>query len=375
MNEVRDLIWHYRKWIVFFGFALGFYWLVKYVVPFFWPYLVAGAALMVPFALAVFFSIFLEPLVRFFSGRLRLQRGVATGLAMLTFFGGIALVFSLVVGRLVYELIRLSKLLPHYTENLVGTFNVLLNKGTAFWQQTNLLVQGLSPEIRSGLSDYLKAVAGALEKGASGVLTSLLGAVQNIPGGLTSFLTILLITLLATYFISKDRQAVTEFWIRVIPPPYGRKFISIGVEVSEAFGKYLRAQLILLTITMVVSITGLSVIGAEYALTIGLLVGFMDVIPVLGPGSVYVPWILWAYFSGDTIMAIKLLVLYALVVVLRQVLETKVVADSLGIHPLATLISMYLGLKLIGFAGLFMGPILVIAVQAVVKAGVIKIKY
>lgn len=375
MNEVRDLIWHYRKWIVFFGFALGFYWLAKYIVPFFWPYLVAGAAMMVPFALAVFFSIFLEPLIRFFSGRLRLKRGMATALAMLAFFGGIALVFSLMVGRLVYELIRLYKELPDFRGHLVGTFDTIINKGALFWQQTNLLVQGLSPEIQSELSKFMKAVAGALEKGASGLLNSLLGAVQNIPAGLTSLLTILLITLLATYFISKDRQAVVEFWMRLIPPPYGRKFISVGVEVSEAFGKYLRAQLILLTITMVVSIVGLSIIGAEYALTIGLLVGFMDVIPVLGPGSVYVPWILWAYFSGNPIMALKLSVLYALVVVLRQVLETKVVADSLGIHPLATLISMYLGLKLIGFAGLFMGPILVIAVQAVVKTGVIKIKY
>ncbi|MFZ3172812.1 MAG: sporulation integral membrane protein YtvI [Carboxydocellales bacterium] len=375
MNEVRNILRENRKWIIFFGFILGFYWMVKYVIPFFWPYLVTGAALMVPFALAVFLSIFLEPLVKFFSGRLKLQRGLATGLAMVSFMGGIGLVFSLAVGRLIFELIRLYKELPDFRGHLVDSFDFLFNKGNIFWQQTNLMVQGFSPEIQSQISKYLKSVAEALETGASDVLGSLLAAVQKFPSSLTSLLTILVITLLATFFISKDRQAVSEFWIRLIPPPYGRKFINIGVEISEAFGKYLRAQAILLSITMLVSIVGLYIIGSEYALTLGLLIGFMDVIPVLGAGTVYVPIILWAYFTGNPVMAISLVVLYALIIVLRQLLEAKVVADSLGLHPLATLIAMFLGLKLIGFAGLFLGPILVIAIQAVVKAGVFKIKY
>lgn len=375
MNEVRNILRENRKWVIFFGFMLGFYWMAKYVIPFFWPYLVTGAALMFPFALAVFFSIFLEPLVKFFSGRLKLQRGLATGLAMVSFIGGIGLVFSLAVGRLIFELIRLYKELPDFRGHLVDSFDFLFNKGNIFWQQTNLMVQGFSPEIQSQISKYLKSVAAALETGASDLLGSLLAAVQQFPSSLTSLLTILVITLLATFFISKDRQAVSEFWIRLIPPPYGRKFINIGVEISEAFGKYLRAQAILLSITMLVSIVGLYIIGAEYALTLGLLIGFMDVIPVLGAGSVYVPMILWAYFTGNPVMAISLVVLYALIIVLRQLLETKVVADSLGLHPLATLIAMFLGLKLIGFAGLFLGPILVIAIQAVVKAGVFKIKY
>ncbi|HEX3030643.1 MAG TPA: AI-2E family transporter, partial [Bacillota bacterium] len=175
-------------------------------------------------------------------------------------------------------------------------------------------------------------------------------------------------------FITSDKKTLIEFWIKVLPAPYGRKTLDITVEVANAFGKYLRAQVILLSITMIISVAGLWISGAEYALTVGMIIGFMDLVPVLGPGSIYVPWMAWSYYSGNPIFAVKLLVLYAVVVLVRQVFETKVVSDSLGIHPLATLISMYVGLQTIGIPGLFLGPITVIGIQAVIKTEIFKEK-
>lgn len=365
----------YRKWLTFFAFSLGFYWLGRYIIPFFWPYFVLTAGLMLPFGLAVFLSIFLEPLVGFFVRRLRFNRGLAVLLSLVSLFGGLALILSLVVGRLVFELIRLTKQLPNFRLELTQAVDVMLKKSSSLWQETNLFVQGLNPQIQLQISNNLKLAASSLERGASDILQSFLGTLQSVPSGITTFITIFLITLLATFFISKDRHSVVEFWMRLIPPPYGRKFLNIAVEVSGAFAKYLRAQAILLSMTSIVTIVGLTLIGTDYALTAGLLVGFLDLIPVLGTGTVFVPWAVWSYFAGDGVFAVKLIILYVLVVLLRQLFETKVVADSLGLHPLATLIAMYLGLRLLGFSGLFIGPILVIAVQAVVKAGVIKIKY
>lgn len=330
---------------------------------------------MLPFGLAVFLSIFLEPLVGFFVRRLRFNRGLAVLLSLVSLFGGLALILSLVVGRLVFELIRLTKQLPNFRLELTQAVDVMLKKSSSLWQETNLFVQGLNPQIQLQISNNLKLAASSLERGASDILQSFLGTLQSVPSGITTFITIFLITLLATFFISKDRHSVVEFWMRLIPPPYGRKFLNIAVEVSGAFAKYLRAQAILLSMTSIVTIVGLTLIGTDYALTAGLLVGFLDLIPVLGTGTVFVPWAVWSYFAGDGVFAVKLIILYVLVVLLRQLFETKVVADSLGLHPLATLIAMYLGLRLLGFSGLFIGPILVIAVQAVVKAGVIKIKY
>lgn len=364
----------YRKWIVAFCFSVGAYFVAKYIIPFFWPFIAKLGTILLPFILAVFFSLLLEPMVSFFRGRLKLKRGAATGLSMLAFFGGILLVFSLVVTRLVYEIIRLIGLLPSYKQDFIGTLDLLFNKGTTFWHQTNVLVQELDPQLQKQFTVSLQSLGGSIEAGISQVLKALLGAIQYVPGGISSLLTLIVIMLLATYFIISDRSAIKNFWIKLMPAPYGQKTITVTVEVANAFGKYLRAQIILLSITMIISIIGLTISGAQYALTVGLIIGFMDLVPVLGPGSIYVPWMIGSYYSGNPIFALKLLVLYVVVVLVRQVFETKVVSDSLGIHPLATLVSMYVGLQTIGIPGLFVGPVTVIGILALIKTGVFKLK-
>jgi predicted PurR-regulated permease PerM len=122
---------------------------------------------------------------------------------------------------------------------------------------------------------------------------------------------------------------------------------------------------------MIISIAGLYLSGAQYALTVGLLVSFFDLIPVLGPATVYLPWIIWSFVSGSTAFGVKLTVLYLTVLVVRQVMETKIVSANLGLHPLATLVAMYAGLKTIGIPGLVLGPIVMIAAMAVFKAGIL----
>lgn len=313
----------YHKWLVGFCFALGAYIVAKYIIPFFWPLVAKAGTIILPFAFAIFFSLLLEPMVSFFRERLRLKRGLASGLAILVFFGGIMLVFSLMITRLIYEIIRLVGLLPAYKEQFTGTLNLLVTKGTTFWHQTNILVQELDPQIQKQISAYIQSMGGSVEKTISKLLQTFLGAVQSVPGGISSLLTLLLIMLLATYFITSDKKTLIEFWIKVLPAPYGRKTLDITVEVANAFGKYLRAQVILLSITMIISVAGLWISGAEYALTVGMIIGFMDLVPVLGPGSIYVPWMAWSYYSGNPIFAVKLLVLYAVVVLVRQVFATQ----------------------------------------------------
>jgi len=176
------------------------------------------------------------------------------------------------------------------------------------------------------------------------------------------------VTVLATYFVSRDRDEIIRFWLRTVPPPWGERTVSAGREVLNAFLGYLRAQLFLISLTTLISIVGLRVIGAKYALTVGLLVGFFDLIPVLGPATVYLPWAAWAFISGSFGFGLKILILYAVVWAVRQMLEARVVAANLGLHPLAVLVAMYAGLKSVGVAGLVLGPVLLIAALAAIKA-------
>ena len=93
--------------------------------------------------------------------------------------------------------------------------------------------------------------------------------------------------------------------------------------------------------------------------------------PVLGPGLVFVPWIIWEFISGHTGLGVSLLVVYTVISVVRQILEPKIVGDSIGLHPLATLISLYVGLQLGGVVGMILGPVTVVIVIACYRAGLL----
>ena len=109
--------------------------------------------------------------------------------------------------------------------------------------------------------------------------------------------------------------------------------------------------------------------GNPYAFTIGFISALLDLLPIVGTGMIFVPWIVGLFILGSVSEGIKLLIIYLIATVIRQILEPKVMSQNIGIHPLATIISMYVGLKLLGGFGLILGPGLVIIYEALRKAG------
>jgi len=321
----------------------------KYILP-----------ILIPFIIAFIFSILMEPLIRVLQHRAKMPRGFAAMAAIIIFFGGIVVLFSAIILRLIEELIRLSASLPGLANDIMFYYYKLIERATAFYFT---LPQWAITSLEESITGLTSSLQGLLSKMAN----SLMFFVSALPGTVA----ILIVTLLATYFLARDRHVIANLMIRVIPAPWGEKTVLVARDVTAAFIAYLKAQSILIFITTVLSVVGLSLIGAEYALSMGLLIGFFDLIPVLGPATVYLPWIIWSFVTGATGFGIKITVLYILVIVVRQLLETKIVSTNLGLHPLATLLAMYAGLKILGFVGLALGPIFLIAVQAFIKAGVL----
>jgi len=318
---------------------------VKYILP-----------VLLPFIIALIISIIMEPLIEILQNRAKFNRGMATMASMLIVFGGIAVLFSLLILKLVAELIQLSHTLPSAAAELRLLYSDIIERLTAFYIT-------LPPGVVSSLEQNINTLTTNLQGLISNLADSIIRFLSLLPGTLT----ILVVTVLATYFVARDRHLISELVRKTIPAPWGEKTVTIILEIATAFSGYLKAQAILVSITTILSVLGLILIGANYALTMGLLIGFFDIIPVLGPATIYIPWLLWSFATGATGMGIKLTILYGLVLVVRQFSEAKIVSLNLGLHPLATLISMYVGLRTMGLVGLVMGPILLIALQAVIK--------
>ncbi|MDD4237208.1 MAG: sporulation integral membrane protein YtvI [Desulfotomaculaceae bacterium] len=311
----------------------------------------------VPFIIALFFTALMEPLIRLIQNRSRIPRSFAVLLTIFVVFGCIGIVFSAIILKLVAELIQLSVSLPGVVAEIKLYYQVFIERITAFYIT-------LPPGVTSSLEQNISILTDNLQSLITRSADAIIAFISIVPGTLA----IMLVSLLATYFLARDRQLIIGVLIRYIPAPWGEKTVAILHEISAAFMGYLRAQVVLVLITIVLSVTGLFLIGADYALTMGLLIGLFDMIPVLGPATIYVPWIIWSFATGATAFGVKLTILYGLVLVVRQVMEAKIVSANLGLHPLETLLAMYAGLKTLGLAGLILGPIILIAVKAVIKA-------
>ncbi|MEW6448504.1 MAG: sporulation integral membrane protein YtvI [Bacillota bacterium] len=311
---------------------------------------------LLPFIIAVLFALMMEPLVRALSRRL--PRGLAVLLSMFIFFAGAGLLATLLIAHLIAELGDISDRLPGYVSESQRILTRVIEKIRESYG-------ALPPQAISYLEDAIDAVARSARSSLSIFINSLLGFLGALPNAAL----VLVVSLLATYFLSRDRAVLGKYWVRVVPAPLGEQMAFMGKEAFTAFLAYLKAQSIMVAITTVLSIVGLLILKVKYALTIGLVIGFFDLIPVLGPSTIFIPWVILAFFTGAKALAWKLLILYGVVFGIRQLFEARIVAYSLGVHPLAVLFGMYAGLKLLGVNGLVLGPIMVILIQAAYKAG------
>lgn len=348
---------HFRILAIVAAVMAIVYFAAIYFVPEIFVIVSGLLSIIVPFIIAALLALLMEPVVQFFTTRMRFSRSLAVALSMLSVFGTLSLLIALVSLRLVRELIDLSIYLPRYVTP-VEQFMVLS------FERSKILYFSLPPEITVRISESLGSITGALSNFAQSLALFLLNLASALPGAVLG----LIVVFIATYFFSRDRVLIVKTWINTLPQPWGLRSVEIAREIAYAFLNYIRAQAFLVSLSSVMAILGLYLLGAKYALTVGLLIGFFDLIPVIGPATIIFPWAIWSFISGEIAFGFKLLILYLVIWITRQVLEAKVVAGNLGLHPLAVLAVMYVGLRLIGIPGLIFGPIILIAVLATIKA-------
>ncbi|NTW04694.1 MAG: sporulation integral membrane protein YtvI [Peptococcaceae bacterium] len=316
----------------------------------------ATLGLLMPFIFALLFALLMEPVIKLLMDRLKMSRGYAVSLAMLSIFSLLGFVIVVVALRLADELIKLSLNIPHY----LGIISVLIEDS---FQRGKILFFSMPTGITNQVNENLTTVMGYITILASDLAGSLVNFAISLPSAVVG----IIVTVIATFFLSRDRSAVVDFISEAFPKPWGERFVDVSREIFNAFINYIRAQSFLIMLTTILAIIGFYIIGSQYALTAGFMVGLLDIIPVLGPAAIFIPWAIWAFIVGNVSFAVKLLILYLFLWIVRQMLEARVVAANLGLHPLAVLVVMYIGLKLIGVLGLILGPVMLIAGKAMYK--------
>lgn len=311
-----------------------------------------------PFILALILAILTDPLTNLLENKLKLPRGLATFLSLVAVWGGITVTLFLIISHLVGELSRLYRYLSGLSEgvNLAGLLEKIEHIYSGILPSQSPLQEGVQKNIDL-LLDLLQTL----------VQTSI-DYIVRLAAALPGVFTIFLIATVATYFMIRDKKLIVNTLIGFVPTAYRQRLRGISHDLGSALFGFLRAELILISITGFQTVFGLVLLKVPYAVTIGILVGLFDIMPVIGPGAIFLPWAAGHLYLGNYSFAIGLLILYGIITAVRQLLEPKILAESIGLHPLATLVSLYVGLKAMGAVGVVLGPVVLVVYKAMKKA-------
>lgn len=286
-----------------------------------------------------------------------MKRPLASILALILVIAGIVLFVTLIVVRLYNELSALSLTLPDYSY-FMSLINQLIDSVEKFVV--------INPQIQATLNSSVSTIVTSLQNGAGSASLALLNFLAAVPG----FFIILVISVVATYMMSASFPGVKRFFHGFVPQRWHTGAQSVGQDLGSAIVGFVRSETILISITGVTLTFGLLLMGNPYAFTIGFISAFLDLLPIVGTGIIFVPWAIILLIIGAAPKAIQLIIIWVVALVIRQILEPKIMSKGIGLHPLPTLISMYVGLNLLGGVGLVLGPGLVILYEALRKAGI-----
>jgi sporulation integral membrane protein YtvI len=306
-----------------------------------------------PFVLAFIFAMILQKPTKFLVNKFKMKNFLASVITTVIFFAIIILLVSLGVTSLTSEVIQLGKNIQSY----------LSNNTALVYKYADMLKEyyiNLDPSIVKAIQDNL---AGSVTK-----VSNLAAAiVAGVASGLISFLAsvpyivmVVLFTLLATYFFTKDMSSAKDKFMTILPSENTGKMLYIVNETKKMLGGYAFSYAFIIFCTFLETLLGFSILRVKYALLLSIVSAFVDVLPVLGVGSVYVPLAIFHFLSGKTVTGVGILVLYALVFVIRQIIEPRILSSSLGLHPVAVLAAIFIGLKANGVAGMFFCMFLVV---------------
>lgn len=305
--------------------------------------------LLLPFLLGYGLALGAEPGVAALGRRTRLPRWFRCGLCVTALFlGAGALVWFF--GQILWgELLRLAGELPALLSRLQPGLRDLQG-----W------LESLAARAPAGLAEPLIRWIGELFAGGAGLLESLYGFLSGLVSGVVTGLPRLFLglvtTVIAAYMSSASLPELKAWLGRRLPAPWLETLGRLRVRVRRVLGGWCRAQLKLMLLVFGLLSLGLWLLGVEFPLLFGGLIACLDALPVLGTGTVLIPWALGAFLQGDGSRGIGLLILYGTCSLSRSILEPHLVGRQLGLHPLATLMAFYAGGKLFGLAGMILLP-------------------
>lgn len=310
-----------------------------------------------PFVIGWVIACIAGPLVKFFEEKLKIRRKAGTAFVIMAVIAGVILLAYLLIAKLIQELIGLTLSLPQLWQSLETDMRAIGQNWAVFYTR-------LPADMQNGIVAIGTGAEQAISNFVSNIGTPTVAAVGNFAKNVPSVIIGIIMSVLSAYFFISEKEYVQSCAKKYIPRTIREKWNVIFGSMKTAVGGYFKAQLKIECWIYILLLAGLMFLKINYAFLIAFGIAILDFLPFFGTGTVMVPWAIVKFLSGDYQMMLGLLIIWGVGQLVRQIIQPKIVGDSMGVAPIPTLILLFLGYKIAGVIGMIVAvPVGIIVVN------------
>lgn len=315
---------------------------------------------ILPFVLGTIIALIAQGPINLIVKRFKAKRGLVGVIVVLVIFAIISALLAAVIGKIVTELIALSNMLPNI-------FTEFKNHGYKYLDMAASYYNMIDPTIIESIKGSANKIFSSSFTAAVFIVNFLLDVLKSLPG----ILMLILFTLLSAVYIAIDLPKLKDNFFSLFSKEDSPKAKGIILEANKMLGGYLKAYLILISITFIQTYIGTSILKVRYALIVSVITSISDLLPILGPGTILIPLGAGYIIAGRYLQGIGILIIYLIILIVRQILEPKVVSSSLGVYPLAIVAAIFIGIKAYGLTGMIFTVFFVVFYVVLQKVGIL----
>ncbi|MBR6468749.1 MAG: sporulation integral membrane protein YtvI [Lachnospiraceae bacterium] len=315
-----------------------------------------------PFVIAAIIALIANPVVRFLEKKVKIVRKAGTAFVIILVITIIVFAGYLIIAKIIEELIDFAAAAPSIwkkTEetlhSAMGLYNVYFNRLPVSAQEW---INEATGNFGTGLSSWLSNLGKPIAEWTSSMA-------QNVPLVIIG----IIMAILASYSFLAERDYMIRLINRVIPVQLIRRWNIVAGAMREAVGGYFKAQFKIMGVVYVVLLVGLIILRRDNAILLALLIALLDFLPFFGTGTVMIPWAIIALFNADYRLAVGVFITWGISQLVRQLIQPKLVGDSIGLNPILTLFLLYVGFRAGGALGLILAVPIGVIVINLYKAG------
>ena len=308
-----------------------------------------------PFVIGWFLAFIASPLVTWLEQRLKIVKKLGSAITIILVLAACVGVIYFAISRIWVEIASLIQNFPEMYKDLEAGFMEIGIKGEQLFARLPQGVQNGWQAMMQNLDQTMGKLIGEMSEPTMEVAGSV---AKRIP----SIFVATIVTFVSAYFFIAQREEIIIWAKKISPQPIVSRMTMVMDNLKYAVGGYFKAQFKIMAVVFLMLLAGFSLIGVHFSILLALGIAFLDFLPFFGTGTALIPWAVYKFLVGNYRMAIALLILYAVTQVVRQLIQPKLVGDSMGMNPLLTLILLYIGYKL----GSVLGMIFAVPVGMIV---------